>query len=192
MKRILILIVCVCSAFVAQAEETERSSNNLPLAADTPALATDETSSPEMASAELIQDSDALDRAYSAVYKLPGWLQQVTKACAWQSKSQDNFWGYVRIALGQLPDGDRVYVQWIQKVSEVGPHAVISTREIEELRGAHLRLKGIQAEIRNQHCAVTSAAAEFDQRRHYQININVFEPGRYEFEKTTHLGVGAQ
>lgn len=121
------------------------------------------------------------DLRYSAVYQMPAWVQQVHSLCPWQSKSDDLLQGHVRLTHGRFADQDRLYVQWLKKQPNNYLDELLSTREIEELNKVRLRIAAISPHLASNQCELTIKAKSLDDEYTYRLEIQIKEPGRYQY-----------
>lgn len=126
------------------------------------------------------------DPRYTTVYQMPTWVKSVHSLCPWQSKSGSLEKGYIRLTHGRFDDRDRLYVQWLKTDTQQAAK-VVSTREIEELKKAPLRIADFSQQLASKQCELTFKAKSLDNRYQYRLEIQLKGPGQYRFKRVKEL-----
>lgn len=123
-------------------------------------------------------DERLADKRFSVVYNMPLWVKDVATLCPWQSKSNDQLQGYIRLVHGQFNDGDRLYAQWIKRGTSGLAAAVLSTRELGELNQQKMTIQFPKERIFTDFCELTMAARGYNGQQ-YRLELKLSEPGQY-------------
>jgi hypothetical protein len=118
------------------------------------------------------------------VYKLPVWIDGVTRVCPWKSAAGQ---GYVRLIRTDRNSHHGLYLQWIRKGIAGATTQATSTILVEELESDYLvRMEMPQAQLEPNACRLSALAESITTERRYQFDFVVKGPGDYTLS-VTHL-----
>jgi len=135
-------------------------------------------------SQESAQDEEAVKNPLTQVYKLPVWINGVTRVCPWRSNAGQ---GYIRVIRGDTLAGHSLYLQWVRKGIAEAPTQATSTVEVEELRDDYqVRIEMPVAKLGPHSCSLSAVGEDITSERRYRFDFTLKGPGNYRLE-VTHL-----
>lgn len=124
------------------------------------------------------------DDPLAEIYKLPVWIDQVSRVCPWKSTAGE---GYIRLIRTDLNSHHGLYLQWIRKGIAGSPTQATSTLQVEELENQyHVRLQMPSAELKPDACHLTALGESISSERRYRFDFILKGPGDYRLN-VTHL-----
>jgi len=124
------------------------------------------------------------------VYKMPAWVDQVTRVCPWQSNEGQ---GYVRVVRTEQGGRHQLFFQWIRKGMAGTPTQAISTVQVEELAGElAVKVELPRAQLHEQHCQLKARAENLTSERRYMLTFYLIRPGEYKLSLAGLYSVGPE
>ncbi len=137
-----------------------------------------------LATAGVMQAETVSDDPLAEIYKLPVWIDQVSRVCPWKSTAGA---GYIRLIRTDRNSHHGLYIQWVRKGIAGAPTQATSTVQVEELEQRYqVRLTMPQAQLQPDSCHLTALAEAISNERRYQLDFILKGPGDYKLE-VTHL-----
>lgn len=122
------------------------------------------------------------------VYKMPVWIDGVSRVCPWKSAAGE---GYIRVVRTDLNSHHGLFLQWVRKGIAGTPTQPTSTIEVEELNNEYqVRMQMPEASLSPDACHLKALAESVSSERRYEFELVLKGPGQYALNVTRLLEGG--